>query len=72
LGEAARLTRLARELVIPAMSGVIVGATSQEEVFAIVRAASWLPSKDDLAELNRITRGRCVVRRGLRWSGGRA
>ncbi len=38
----------------PAVSSVIAGATKPEQVRRNARAASWSPSSDDLAELDRI------------------
>jgi aryl-alcohol dehydrogenase-like predicted oxidoreductase len=34
---------------------VIAGATKPEQVEANVRAAEWVPSQEDLAEIDRIT-----------------
>ena len=39
----------------PAVSSVIAGATSPEQVVANVKAGEWRPTADDLAELDRIT-----------------
>jgi aryl-alcohol dehydrogenase-like predicted oxidoreductase len=39
----------------PAVSSVIAGATTPEQVAANVKAGEWSPSADDLAELDRIT-----------------
>jgi aryl-alcohol dehydrogenase-like predicted oxidoreductase len=39
----------------PAVSSVIAGATSPEQVAANVKAAEWRPSAEDLAEIDRIT-----------------
>jgi aryl-alcohol dehydrogenase-like predicted oxidoreductase len=39
----------------PAVSSVIAGATSPEQVAANVRAGEWQPTADDLAEIDRIT-----------------
>jgi len=39
----------------PAVSSVIAGATSPEQVAANVRAAQWQPGVEDLAEIDRIT-----------------
>lgn len=39
----------------PAVSSVIAGATSREQVAANVKAASWQPTQDDLDELAEIT-----------------
>jgi aryl-alcohol dehydrogenase-like predicted oxidoreductase len=39
---------------MPAVASVIAGATKPEQVRANVAAGSWLPSADDLAELNSI------------------
>jgi aryl-alcohol dehydrogenase-like predicted oxidoreductase len=39
----------------PAVSSVIAGATSVDQVTANVRAGEWKPSDDDLIELDRIT-----------------
>lgn len=39
----------------PAVSSVIAGATSPEQVEANVRAGQWQPTADDLAEIDRIT-----------------
>jgi aryl-alcohol dehydrogenase-like predicted oxidoreductase len=39
----------------PAVSSVIAGATSPEQVAANVRAGEWQPTADDLAEVDRIT-----------------
>ncbi|HEY2042450.1 MAG TPA: aldo/keto reductase [Jatrophihabitans sp.] len=39
----------------PAVSSVIAGATSADQVRANVEAGTWLPTPDDLAELDRIT-----------------
>jgi aryl-alcohol dehydrogenase-like predicted oxidoreductase len=38
-----------------AVSSVIAGATSPEQVIANVRAGEWRPTADDLAEMDRIT-----------------
>jgi aryl-alcohol dehydrogenase-like predicted oxidoreductase len=38
----------------PAVASVIAGATKPEQVAANVAAAQWIPSEDDLAELNAI------------------
>jgi aryl-alcohol dehydrogenase-like predicted oxidoreductase len=40
----------------PAVSSVIAGATSAEQVRANVAAGEWQPTMDDLSELDRITR----------------
>ena len=37
---------------------VIAGATSPEQVAANARAGEWVPSAEDMAEIDRITRGR--------------
>jgi aryl-alcohol dehydrogenase-like predicted oxidoreductase len=39
----------------PAVTSVIAGATSPEQVAANVRAGEWQPTADDLAEIDRIT-----------------
>jgi len=39
----------------PAVSSVIAGATSPEQVAANVKAGQWQPTPEDLAELDRIT-----------------
>jgi aryl-alcohol dehydrogenase-like predicted oxidoreductase len=39
----------------PQISSVIAGATKPEQVEANVLAAEWVPSEEDLAEINRIT-----------------
>lgn len=39
----------------PAVSSVIAGATSPEQVAANVKAGAWQPTTDDLAEIDRIT-----------------
>ena len=39
----------------PSVASVIAGATSPEQVMANVAAGAWLPTADDLAELDRIT-----------------
>ncbi|OXR44251.1 L-glyceraldehyde 3-phosphate reductase [Nocardia cerradoensis] len=39
----------------PAVSSVIAGATSPEQVEANVRAGQWQPTAEDLAEIDRIT-----------------
>ena len=39
----------------PAVSSVIAGATSSEQVAANVKAGEWQPSAEDLAEIRRIT-----------------
>ncbi|MGN2637732.1 aldo/keto reductase [Nocardia takedensis] len=39
----------------PAVSSVIAGATSPEQVEANVRAGQWRPTPEDLAEIDRIT-----------------
>ncbi len=39
----------------PAVSSVIAGATSPQQVAANVRAGEWQPTADDLAEIDRIT-----------------
>ena len=39
----------------PAVSSVIAGATSRDQVAANVKAADWQPSADDLGELAEIT-----------------
>jgi aryl-alcohol dehydrogenase-like predicted oxidoreductase len=39
----------------PAVSLVIAGATSPEQVVADVKAAEWNPTPGDLAEIDRIT-----------------
>ncbi len=39
----------------PQISSVIAGATKPEQVEANVRAAEWVPSEEDLAEIDRIT-----------------
>jgi aryl-alcohol dehydrogenase-like predicted oxidoreductase len=39
----------------PAVSSVIAGATSPEQVAANVKAGEWQPSAEDLAEIRRIT-----------------
>ncbi|MBF4999816.1 aldo/keto reductase [Nocardia sp. BSTN01] len=39
----------------PAVSSVIAGATSPEQVQANVRAGQWQPTAEDLAEIDRIT-----------------
>jgi len=39
----------------PAVSSVIAGATSPEQVEANVRAGQWQPTPEDLAEIDRIT-----------------
>jgi aryl-alcohol dehydrogenase-like predicted oxidoreductase len=39
----------------PMVASVIAGATSSEQVAANVKAGQWIPSADDLAELDRIT-----------------
>jgi aryl-alcohol dehydrogenase-like predicted oxidoreductase len=41
----------------PGCSSVIAGATSPEQVKANAEAASWIPSADDLAELDRLVPG---------------
>ena len=40
---------------MPTVASVIAGATSPEQVAANVRAGTWKPTTDDLAELNRLT-----------------
>jgi aryl-alcohol dehydrogenase-like predicted oxidoreductase len=40
----------------PAVSSVIAGATSPEQVAANVKAGEWIPTAEDLAEIDRITR----------------
>jgi len=40
----------------PSVSSVIAGATSPEQVAANVKAGRWIPTADDLAEIDRITR----------------
>jgi len=40
---------------MPAVSSVIAGATSAEQVVANVRAGQWQPSADESAEIDRIT-----------------
>ena len=39
----------------PAVASVIAGATTPEQVEANVRAASWVPSREDMDEIDRIT-----------------
>jgi aryl-alcohol dehydrogenase-like predicted oxidoreductase len=39
----------------PSGAAVIAGATSPEQVVANVAAGEWVPTADDLAELDRIT-----------------
>jgi aryl-alcohol dehydrogenase-like predicted oxidoreductase len=39
----------------PTVSSVIAGATSPEQVAANVKAGQWIPTTDDLAEIDRIT-----------------
>ena len=39
----------------PAVASVIAGATTPEQVEANVRAAQWVPSRDDMDEIDRIT-----------------
>ena len=39
----------------PAVASVIAGATTRDQVAANVRAGSWKPTPDDLAELTRLT-----------------
>jgi aryl-alcohol dehydrogenase-like predicted oxidoreductase len=39
----------------PAVASVIAGATSAEQVAANVKAGQWVPSDDELTELDRIT-----------------
>ncbi|HEX6499385.1 MAG TPA: aldo/keto reductase [Micromonosporaceae bacterium] len=39
----------------PAVASVIAGATSPEQVAANVAAAAWVPSDEDLAELDKLT-----------------
>jgi aryl-alcohol dehydrogenase-like predicted oxidoreductase len=41
----------------PAVTSVIAGATSPSQVVANVAAGEWRPSVEDLAEIDRITRG---------------
>ncbi|WP_460444685.1 aldo/keto reductase [Angustibacter aerolatus] len=41
----------------PAVSSVIAGATSAEQVRSNVRAGQWEPTADDLAEIDSITQG---------------
>jgi aryl-alcohol dehydrogenase-like predicted oxidoreductase len=41
----------------PGCSSVIAGATSPEQVKANAEAASWIPSADDLADLDRLLPG---------------
>jgi len=41
-------------LAMPAVTSVIAGATTPEQVRANVRAGEWVPGEDDLAELNTI------------------
>ncbi|MGI8968131.1 MAG: aldo/keto reductase [Chloroflexota bacterium] len=38
----------------PAVASVIAGATKVEQIEANVQAGNWVPSKDELAEINRI------------------
>jgi aryl-alcohol dehydrogenase-like predicted oxidoreductase len=42
----------------PAVSSVIAGATSPEQVAANVKAAQWQPTAEDLSEIDRITLAR--------------
>ncbi len=42
---------------LPGCSSVIAGATSPEQVKANAEASNWIPSADDLADLNRIVPG---------------
>ena len=39
----------------PAVATVIAGATHPEQVIANAAAGSWVPTAEDLAELNRIS-----------------
>jgi aryl-alcohol dehydrogenase-like predicted oxidoreductase len=39
----------------PAVSSVIAGATTPEQVAANVKAGEWQPTAEDVAEINRIT-----------------
>ena len=39
----------------PSVASVIAGASSPDQVVANVAAGEWLPTPDDLAELDRIT-----------------
>ncbi len=39
----------------PAVASVIAGATTPEQVEANVRAAAWVPSREDMDEIDRIT-----------------
>ncbi|HLM64296.1 MAG TPA: aldo/keto reductase [Acidimicrobiales bacterium] len=48
----------------PGVASVIAGATSPEQVRANVEAASWVPSPEDLAALDEITRSRRSRPRG--------
>ena len=41
----------------PGCSSVIAGATSPEQVKANAQAASWIPSADELADLDRLVPG---------------
>jgi aryl-alcohol dehydrogenase-like predicted oxidoreductase len=43
------------DLAQPTVSSVIAGATSPEQVAANVKAGQWIPTTDDLAEIDRIT-----------------
>jgi aryl-alcohol dehydrogenase-like predicted oxidoreductase len=42
----------------PAVSSVIAGATSAEQVAANVKAAQWRPTAEDRSEIDRITSSR--------------
>jgi aryl-alcohol dehydrogenase-like predicted oxidoreductase len=42
----------------PIVSSVIAGATRPEQVDGNIRAVAWKLSRDDLAEIDRITNGR--------------
>ena len=42
---------------LPGCSSVIAGATSPEQVKANAAAAAWIPSADELADLDRIVPG---------------
>jgi aryl-alcohol dehydrogenase-like predicted oxidoreductase len=41
----------------PGCSSVIAGATSPEQVKANAAAGSWIPSADELADLDRVVPG---------------
>jgi aryl-alcohol dehydrogenase-like predicted oxidoreductase len=42
----------------PAVSSVIAGATTAEQVAANVKAGQWRPTAEDLSEIDRITSSR--------------